>query len=243
MTDKFENIFFETDTFLKKEYGYESDCSLSGCNEEGICRCSIIVDFKITEINLIDFSNLIYRKYFNNDITTKRKNAITFLLQGYEHKSTNIYFINRILTINDVWNPVNWDFEIINGYYGQEIGRLTMLTNSFQNVKSQIDTVLNLESFKDKLFFTLELENGKILDSLNDKNFTIEKIKEKDLHFGNKKHYNTVLDKNLSHYKKIDWKNIPKGLAILDGDKYRIIDGHHRILANNQEEHLLIIAK
>jgi hypothetical protein len=240
--NKLENLFFEWEQFLRFDYGWETSCEEFGCNEEGICRCGVIVDFRLSNINVQDLTKLIYKKLFNNTKAIRRINNIHSLLNDYEHESINCYFINRVLTINKIWSEENWNFTILNGYYGQEVGEIRMKEEVFERVNSQLQQILNLDTLEDKTTLSLKFENGFHLETLKGKKFTLNTISKSELFFANPNHLEKTKLEDLSHYKDYHYYKYPFGIVIKEGDKYRVIDGHHRILKNDIKNYLLIIA-
>ena len=112
------------------EYDYDSltSCSENGCDDEGICRCSTIENAHIISVNITSMINDIYPSYFDKSLATKRNSTINSILGGVS-KEIDIYTIDRILRINKVYEPTNWEINVCGGYYGQEIDNLVISIN------------------------------------------------------------------------------------------------------------------
>lgn len=209
------------------EYDYDAtyDCENSFCNEEGICRCSTIHDARVTEIDLVSLSEYFYHKLMDiGSKSGKRDSSINDILYG--GKNVDLYFINRILTINKVYNTYNWEVETCGGYYGDEIENVSL--SNFEKVISECNHLLSIDNLSDKVRYILKLEYNKVLDSLKDKEFEIITINKSDINFdlSNQKHLKLINNKDLSFYKDYPYYC---GIVKRSGSKFKIIDGYHRL--------------
>jgi len=134
------------------EYSYDTEYACqngSDCCKDDYCRCGVIRDTHVTEIN----SSQILEYIFKNE------------------SEENKYCIERILS-----NLTDDDFEVktSGGYYGEEIDGV-YLTN--KDVAENINKVMALSSLKEKVLFVLNLEYNFLLPELKkcDK-WTIETV-------------------------------------------------------------------
>ncbi len=220
---------------------YESySCESYGCEEEGICRCAQIDHVQIISVDLQILSQELFKRIFDKSKKTFRDNKITEILYGFNPDLINLYCIDRILSINKLWDESNWQPIISSGYYGEELADLVIKPPLFENINEQFTEVFDLESLEDKILYLLKLEYGSVLDSLKDRKFEILQINTIDLIFGQKSHFTKVKNKNVDYYKNY---SLPRGLAIESKGKYRVIDGYHRLTSINYDKVTLFVAK
>ena len=211
---------------LRYDYHDYTSCSESGCNEEGICRCSIIEDARVISVNIPNMVNHIYDNYFDDSISTKRNSTINSILGGVS-KEIDIYTIDRILRINKVYLPENWEVQICGGYYGQEIDDILLEDSIARKIEDQLDKAFSIIDLSERVEYLLMLEYGKILPELEGLKYSIETIERDSIIFGSDEHYKNVLKEDLEHYSDKNYCSI-RGIVISKGDKYRLIDGYHR---------------
>lgn len=227
------NKDYKYDSIVDYDYGVENSCEESGCNDEGICRCGVIVDAKITKVNIELFTDTIYSSYYGDDKASKRDAQINTVLFG-TGKELDIYTIDRILRIHKVWESYNWNIEVVGGYYGQEIDGVTLDETVRQKIESCVNTALEISEFDKRIEYLLNLEYGYILPELEGCKYSIVDIPKSEIKIGSDGHSKKVESKNLSHYK--DYNGI-KGVVLLSGKKhgkpYRLIDGYHRVTSTN----------
>ena len=74
--------------------------------------------------------------------------------------------------------------------------------------------------------YLLGMEYGYLLPELDECDYELISIDIDDVVFGSDSHYVNIQKENLDHY--INYNGI-KGVVKKDGEKYKIIDGYHRI--------------
>lgn len=234
---------FENDNFLflidyNTRYNYS--CESSGCDEEGICRCSRIEDVTINNVDLRRLSIDIFKRFEDDDISTKRNKKVSEILWDYDYSEINIYCIERILTINKVWNEDSWFPRVSGGYYGEEIEDILLQPVIFEKISNEIQSIINLDTLEEKTFYLLQLEYGKVLDNLVGKKISVQIVDYDKLEFSQKSHLEKVASKELKHYE--NYKGI-KGLVKRYGEKYRVIDGYHRLFSNKLKKVSVIVVE
>lgn len=242
INENLPNEFWEVNFFIKWNYEMQFSCKESGCFEDDYCRCGKIEKLECEEINIFEFGKFIYEQLNKNSKNTKRKIGILNILNNFDYKSINLYFIIRLLSINKIWSSNNWTCEIKNGYYGQELGVIKIVEDVYESLVNQIIELFSFESLQEKIEHSLRLEYGWVREDLKNKDFDVMKIKKSDLLFPESGHKLKVETKNLDFLKKIEL-DIPKGIAIKCGENYKLVDGHHRVTADNKDSITLIIAK
>lgn len=233
---------FENNLYDCVEYRcHESySCDISGCYEEGICRCSVIESVEITSINLSKLTENIYSEITTNNKNSDRENKLINVFWGYQPQLINRWCIDRLLSINKVWDVDNIEYKVQNGYYGEEVENFSLKTELYEKLDLQIDYVLGIDPLKEKLFYLLNLEYGSILETLVDKDFTIQVIDKSKIYFPKENHKIKVDSKILNYYKRY---NLPSGLVIKKGDLYHVVDGYHRLSASTSKKITVIVGE
>lgn len=202
-------------------------CEESGCNEEGLCRCGKLVNISLKEVDISEISTEIYSRLFDNSVYTKRNNSINSLW-GITPEIDK-YTIDRILRINKVWKPEFWDINITGGYYGQEIDEIVLVEDIVQKLKTQLELAFEVNNLKERIEYLLELENGFILDDIKEKDYKVSIIDINDIIFSNTEHQRRIIIEEIEHYSDENYKGI-RGIVKKDkSNKWKVIDGYHRL--------------
>ena len=137
-------------------YNTNYDCNSFGCDEERICRCGEIQDAEITNINITKIVDVIYEDIFGPvDKASIRDSKLSYLLEGFG-KEMDLYTIDRILRKYKVYDTSNWEIETVSGYYGQEIGDVTIKTDLAKKLEEKIFEALKKTN---KQIFVLDPNN------------------------------------------------------------------------------------
>ena len=225
------------------DYDYNNyySCSESGCNEEGICRCGVIENAYVESVDITSITNKIYDSYNDNSISTKRNSTINSILGGVS-KEIDIYTIDRILRINKVYEPSNWDVQVCGGYYGEEIDDVILEDSVAKKIENQLEDAFNIIDLTERIEFLLMLEYGELLPSLQGCKYSIETVERDSIIFGSDEHYRKVNSKNLEHYSDKKYQGI-RGIALVKGDKFRLIDGYHRSSTSENRTIKLLVGR
>ena len=211
------------------EYNYNNDCENYGCDEEGICRCGTIYDEHVESVDVSLLVKKIYDDFFEQGKAADRNNAINEILYGIG-KDIDIYTIDRILRSYKIWENENWDIEVDGGYYGQEVGDVTIKESIADKIEEELWIVFSLATLKEKIEYLLKVEYGKILPEIADANYESIVIDKDDIIFGVENHLKKVMKKDLDFYSDKKYNGI-RGIVKKSGDKWRVIDGYHRIFS------------
>lgn len=214
---------------VKYDYNTNYSCLEYGCRDEGICRCSKISNAKVEEIDLISITNHLYDKLI--DIKSSRRNKrLNNILYGCD---IDEYCLNRILTINKLWDKEIYEINICRGYYGQEVESITMQDSILRKIENEFEEVFLLDSLSDKIRYILTLENGYLLDIIKNVDFVFAEINKSDINIKNSDNYIKSIIKNKFHF----YEDYPylHGVLKEKSGKYKIIDGHHRILSSKDK--------
>lgn len=182
-------------------------------------RQSTLEDVHVTDINLEKVANHM-TEYFGKDEFTK-------------------YTINRLLTACQMYRKDKWDVNVSWGYYGEEVNGVYL--SDKHELEMWLEKLKNTSNDKEKLLLTLECEYGYILDELNSiNNWKIKTINKSDIRIGQQDHYRKLEKDVVAGYKKY---SLPRGIVILNNGAYKLIDGYHRILANEDEKIKVILGQ
>jgi hypothetical protein len=229
------------DLKLFTDWTFDSDfhCRDFGCEEEKICRCSTISHYEITSVGFNSIVSDIYKRIFEDSTESKRNQKIEAIIGGITDE-INLYTIDRIFRINKLFLCQNFYAEIIKGYYGEEIGPIYINESVAEKVKNQLEVAFSKDNLTDRIKYLLYLEYGYILPDLKTGNFTLEIVKKNDIIFGNNSHFEKVSRENLEFYNNKNYKLI-RGVAIREGERFRLIDGYHRCFSCNDGELVLLV--
>lgn len=214
------------------DYNVEYSCEESGCNDEGICRCGKIYNERITRIDIVSLTEHFHKNLIDIDSKSgKRNQKLNQIFFG--DKDIDKYFINRILTINKLYNKDFWEIEFGPSYYGDEMENILLRSQLFDKVIQECEMVISIDNLSDKVKYILELEYGKVLNSLKNAEFKVDEIFKEELDFenSNQNHLKLINKKDLSYYD--DFPYIC-GIVKKVDNKYKIIDGHHRFTRNKK---------
>lgn len=197
---------------LEKNYQYVVDYTYnrSFCNcHEDICRCTTLKDIEVEKVDMIDLTDN-FCEFFDHDEFTK-------------------ICINRILTACHMWSKDCWYVSVGNGYYGQEIDGV-YIENA--NVKKWLIKFEAAKTNREKLFVSLECEYGYILDEVKSiDDWKIIEIENNEVSIGQLEHFVKINKDVVKKYSDFD---LPRCTLIFKDGRYKLIDGYHRLAANNE---------
>jgi len=222
------------------DYSYTYDCENYGCDEEGICRCGSIHNESVESVDVSLIVKKIYDDFFEQGKAANRNNVINEVLYGIG-KDIDIYTIDRIIRSYKIWESENWDIEVEGGYYGQEVNDVRIKESIADKIEEELMTVFSLPSLKEKIEYLLKVEYGKILPEITDSNYESITIDKDDIIFGTEKHLDKVMKKDLDFYSDKNYNGI-RGIVKKSGDKWRVIDGYHRIFSTKWPKVKVLVA-
>lgn len=216
------------------DYDREYHCEEFGCDD--ICRCSTIIYPNLSKIDCNLIIREIYDSFFGKKLSDKRESKLNKILYDITD-SIQYYTIDRICRYYKIWDKDFWDIKITNGYYGQEIGSVEL--KKLPEILKKIEAALEINSLKQRIDFLLNLEYGYILPILEKKEYKLETIERSDIIIGNETHYKKV--KIFDDYSDLKYNSIIC-VVIKDNNKYRLIDGYHRLSSTKKQKVLAIVA-
>ena len=238
---------------LNKNFSYSIDydfhtqysCEDSGCDVENICRCGTIYD---EHINSIDFNAIvgdIYSEYFDNSVSTKRDNSINSIIFGIT-KDIDLYTIDRVLRHFKIWENFNWEMEIDEGYYGQEMGDIVLKKSLSKEIEFHLDTAFSIDDLSGRIEYLLGLEYGHLLPELVGCKYEVIVVNKSDIiseslfrERGIDGVYRRIKNKKFTFYSDSNYSGI-RGIVSLKerkvGNQWRLIDGHHRCSSTQKDK-------
>jgi len=222
------------------DYSYSYNCESYGCDEEGICRCGSIHNESVESVDVSLIVKKIYDDFFEQGKAADRNNVINEVLYGIG-KDIDIYTIDRIIRSYKIWENKNWDIEIEGGYYGQETGDVTIKESIADKIEEELLTVFSLPTLKEKIEYLLKVEYGKVLPELSNCGYESIVIDKDDIIFGTEKHLDKVMKKDLDFYSDKNYSGL-RGIVVKSGEKWRVIDGYHRIFSTKFPKVKVLVA-
>ena len=194
------------------DYDRIYNCENEGCYND-MCRCGRIEDAHVIDVNIAN------------------------IVAQYKVKGIDEYAVDRILRYNKIYIQNYWDVGVEGGYYGEEIKGVYLNPIIASKIDEQVSSVLFLKDDSLKIEELLRIEYGYLLDGLEGRTWTIEKINKNELIFG-QDDYRKKLDKDaMAIYENY---NLPRGIVIPKDDKYRLIDGYHRCSAGKDNFKVIV---
>jgi len=216
------DFLYDVQYDLNTEYAEDHD---ERCKDD-YCRCSTISP---------EVSSFAYK-----DIAAK-------IIRQFDIKNEKIiYCVDRIcstIRIDDFYCLKS------GGYYGEELDSITIdnyeildkLEESIDiklSRKRKLDKLKNESELDDKIRDVLTMEYGYLLDYIKASSFSIIEIDTKDIIFPQTEYLKTLSSAKVGVYKN---HSGICGIVRLSGNKYKVIDGYHRISSNLHKSKIKVI--
>lgn len=205
-------------TGFNYDYDTYRDCAAYGCDM--ICRCSTIQDLQVT--------------YFDANQAEEfaKKFELTDLI--------DIYCLERYLNIKIKKNEIDFDFNIVNGYYGEELDSFYMEQDSINKLEIYVDFLKAEKNLTKKINQLLVLEYDFLLPRLENKSVSIQTIKINNIQLNNVGRSKNV-DTGL-YYLPLNI-GLPLCVCVLEQGKYNLIDGYTRVMTYKKQHNLGVKSK
>lgn len=220
------------------DYNTHYDCEANGC--DSICRCGVIQNANVISVDITQMVVAITDRYFDKSLSAIRNSKINSLI-GNVTSEIDFYTIDRILRINEVYKPSNWDIQIFNGYYGEEINEIILDNSLAIKIENQLEEAFNITGLKERIEYLLTLEYGYILPDLKGRSYQVATIEKSKIIFGSDNQYYKVSNDKLEHYSDNKYLTY-RGIVTPKGNEYRLIDGYHRCFASKDKFIEVIVA-
>lgn len=212
--------FKQTDLKYVLDYDYDrSSCHCHAYERGDYCRCTSIINFKLTSVGVKEVVKKFYDKYHRTDSVI------------------DAYCFDRICHEFKIYDTTKYEPKYCAGYYGEELEGIY-----FEDEKQIVDSyieLLNLKTDIEKIQYCLMLEYGYLIESVSNAiSCHVETVLTAN-----------VVPPQVEYFIKVDKNSIdsytnrvlPVAVCIKDGTRYKIIDGYHRFVANKSRENLDII--
>lgn len=214
-------------------YYFDIDYDRTGCTGcDDYCRCSCLFNIKINKIENYD--------HLLDDILKS-----TGLVYPKQDKEFYLYAVERFGKFIGLDNPVSYEASSCSGYYGEELNSTVEL--DYELSRKLEEFAANVLSTQNKTLIINDLltrEYGYVLDSLKTvKDWEVREVPYRWILFPNKNRfeYTTRVDSKLvATYREVDL-DLPKGLVVLENNKYRVIDGYHRLIASDTKDKVKLL--
>lgn len=191
---------------------YDYDNNTENCQCDGYCRCGVIDNARVTE-----------------PVSTLR-----IIEKLYDCSNIEKYCIDRILTHFKIYQPYSWCVRATGGYYGEEVEGVYL--ENAKIIEDKIQEMLNLKNNTEKIESVLMLEYGFLLESVKNLKWSIKTINKNDIFFP-QDHY----VKKVELVKDYEEYTFPLAVVLSDENKFRVVDGYHRLSANKHDKIKVVV--
>ena len=205
-------------TNLRWIVDYDYERSACHCDDD-YCRCTTIEHAWIDNINV----NEVVRKLYDTHSRTD--------------SDINEYCFDRLCYAFKIYDKDYYEIEKCWGYYGQEIEGVWFENerNIFESYYEMLEKNTSLE----KIQYCLKREYGYLIDCVKSAtSATIIEVSPNDICPPQTEYFIKLENKVIEEYKN---RKLPIAVCIRDGNKYRLIDGYHRFVANKDRDSVNII--
>lgn len=212
-----------------------------------------ISKLKITKVDLLPLVEQLYEKVDPKNNLNNQMIRFQFNLLGQEQKLLlasqmliTRYCIHRILTHHKVYLEENWNYQVGEDYYGEEIQGLTLKPQVATKIEHSLEE-LRIKNSTEKIEMILQMEYGRLIPSVINKKWAVSQVTPEELYYSNTEHHeqcknNLQEEQNTEYAKTLSEYPYPRGLAILNPNgKYKVIDGYHRLVGCPKDQNPLII--
>lgn len=209
-------IFKKTNLQWIVDYDYER----SVCHwDDDYCRCTTIEHAWVDNININDVVEELYRKHSRTDSDIDK------------------YCFDRICYAFKIYDKDYYEVESTCGYYGEEIGGVWF--ENEEKIFNAYYEMLALNTALEKMQYCLKLEYNYLIDCVESATSAdIIKVSPNDIRLPQMEYFIKLENKVIEEYKN---RRLPVAVCIKDGDKYRLVDGYHRFVANKDSNSVFIV--
>lgn len=220
-TKTITKIFERTNLQYDVEYDYErSACTCDAYERGDYCRCTTIERAWVESIDIEKVIDKLYTKYCK------------------EHSEINEYCFDRICSALKIYDKDYYEVESCWGYYGEEVDGVYF--ENEEKIFNSYNELLKLDSDIEKIKYVLELEYGYLLDRVSIKTSAkIEVVNTEKVKLPQQEYFMKLSKEVIEDYKN---RKLPVAVCIKEKDRfhdvfdrYILIDGYHRFIANKDK--------
>lgn len=216
------NLTRDLSYVIDYDYNTNYTCAESGCHEEGICRCGTLEDFIIKSVYFNSFVDYLFGSIF--DKNTKEYKRISKINEATDIPNIDRYIIDRVLRKNKAYDVTYYYENISSGYYGEELDDIHMTSELSTKIYNDIVTGLSFSTLTEKVEWLLEYEYGECLEKHKGKEWKMCDVSPNDIEIQSKNHFDIIEDEYIYE----DYNDI-FCLCYKSFDKFKLIDGYHRL--------------
>lgn len=222
-----KHAFEKTNLMYIVDYDYErSACTCNAYEEGNYCRCTTIERAWVDKVNVHSVIKNLYHKYCKTD------------------SAIDEYCFDRICSALKIYDKDYYEVETCGGYYGEEIDGVYF--ENEEKLFNAYNEVLKLESDIEKIKHILELEYGYLIDRvINTTSAKLEVVNTEKIRLPQQEYFMRLNKEVIEEYKN---RKLPVAVCIKERDRYLdcfdryiLIDGYHRFVANKENAAINII--
>lgn len=209
-------IFKKTSLRWIVDYDYER----SACHcDDDYCRCTTIEHAWINNINIREVIEELYHRHSRTD------------------SDIDEYCFDRICYAFKIYDKDFYEIEKCWGYYGQEIEGIWF--ENEEKIFNAYYEMLALNTTLEKIQYCLKLEYNYLIDCVESAtSAAIVEVSPNNIRLPQTEYFIKLENNIIEEYKN---RELPIAVCIKDGDKYRLIDGYHRFVANKDRDSVNIV--
>ena len=211
-----KHTFEKTNLDWVVDYDYErSQCRC----KEWICRCTTIESAWVEKVNVQEVVNKLYSAHGKNTTELDK------------------YCFDRICHAFKIYDKDLYEVKTGGGYYGEEVYGVYFYDE--EKIAKAYQELTALETDVAKVKYCLKLEYGYLLEDITTANRCYAVNVVPGLVRLSQREYLIKVSRDvIDAYKDI---KMPVAVCVKDGGSYRLIDGYHRFVANNDKNSVRIV--
>jgi hypothetical protein len=169
-----------------------------------------------------------YTRIYNARVSEIFPQSIVNKITERSKDSTLNYFAERVIAGSPIMEPSYWDVIVSPYYYGDEIAGATCGGPAVDKIQRQLET-LDSQSLNKLVESAIEGEFGYLPESVKDCKWELLTVKRDEVELEIEENYRKLDKAAIEKY--AGYKGI-MGTAIKTKKGYKLVDGHHRFVAN-----------
>ena len=208
---KFERTNLQYDV----DYDYiRSECTCDAYERHDYCRCTTIERAWVKSIYIASVVSKLYKKFCG------------------EHSEINEYCFDRICYALRIYDEGLYWVETGGGYYGEEV--YGVYFEDEEKIFNACNELLKLSSDIEKIKYVLNLEYGYLINKVSTTtSAVIEQVATNKIELPQKEYFIKLSKEVIEDYKN---RKLPVAVCIKTEDRYVLVDGYHRWVANKEQD-------
>lgn len=213
-------IFKKTNLQWIVDYDYErSECHCNAYENDDYCRCTTIEHAWVDKVNVRDVVDELYRKHSRTG------------------SYIDEYCFDRICYAFKIYDKDFYEVETGGGYYGEEV--YGVYFENEEKIFNAYYEVLELNTVLEKIQYCLKLEYNYLIDCVESAtSAVIIEVSPNNIRLPQTEYFIKLENNVIEEYQN---RELPIAVCVKDGNKYRLIDGYHRFIANKERDSVDIV--